>query len=140
MQIKCLLLLLISTYLSGTASWQNTLFTVTFYLMKIPHNRPAPTSLNLMRSHLTRWRSYSKAERWLRLLNSENARLSLIKYMILIVTVEQRNQQQIKPKHLRHISTKVHSGYKAFNGCCFLFCFLMKKATVTSVSNPIFRY
>ena len=36
---------------------------------------------------LTRWHSWSKAERWLNLLNSENASIfkSLIKYMILIV-------------------------------------------------------
>ena len=33
---------------------------------------PVPTSQKLMHSQLTRWSSWSKAERWLRLLNSEN--------------------------------------------------------------------
>ena len=43
------------------------------YVVLVHSRWPAFTSHNLTRSQLTRWRSWSKAEIWLGLLNSKNA-------------------------------------------------------------------
>ena len=43
------------------------------WLVLVHSTSPAPTLQNVMRSQLTRGLSWSKAERWPRLLNSQNA-------------------------------------------------------------------